>query len=161
MKRLILVRHAKSSWEHSVTDHDRPLKTRGINDANAVSKALIGHFQPDIVLSSDAVRTSITANIFISNLNIEEKIVQFIPDLYDFSGSNLLQVIKSCENHINTLMIFGHNHALTSFVNSYGDTYIDNVPTSGVVVIEFEIDLWKHLTPGKTIYTLFPRDLKP
>ena len=160
MKQLILVRHAKSSWEHSVDDHDRPLKRRGFKDANSVSKALIGHFEPDLVLSSDALRASTTADIFITNLNINREIVQLDSVLYDFSGENLIKTIKKCHDKVNLLMIFGHNHALTGFVNTFGDKYIDNVPTSGVVIIKFDIDDWNDLKPGKTFYTLFPRDLK-
>ncbi|MGB5419549.1 SixA phosphatase family protein [Algibacter sp.] len=160
MKKLILVRHAKSSWEYDVTDHERPLKSRGYKDADIVSKALKGRLKPDLVISSDAARTKETSDIFVSNLNINTDIVTYNHDLYDFSGANLLQVIKSCDNIINTLMIFGHNHALTAFVNTYGDTYIDNVPTSGVVIIEFDINQWHDLKPGKTLTTLFPRDLK-
>jgi phosphohistidine phosphatase len=57
-------------------------------------------------------------------------------------------------------MVFGHNHAITAFVNAYGSVYIDNVPTCGVVIIDFDINNWKDLNKGKTVKTLFPRDLK-
>lgn len=161
MKTLILVRHAKSSWEFNVMDHERPLNERGINDANNISNTLdLSNLHLDMVLSSDSVRTKTTAKIFISNLNIDETIVHFNHNLYDFSGSNLLDVIQKCDETINTLMIFGHNHAITAFVNTYGDIRMDNVPTCGVVVIEFDINNWKDLNKGKTKKTLFPRDLK-
>ncbi|MDA9070232.1 histidine phosphatase family protein [Arenitalea sp.] len=161
MKKLVLVRHAKSSWEHDVTDHQRPLKKRGFKDADMVSNSFKKiSLTADFLISSDAIRAKTTAEIFISNLNMDESIVRFTHDLYDFSGKSLLRVIKSCDDIINTLMVFGHNHALTDFVNTYGDKYIDNVPTSGLVIIEFDIDNWKDLKPGKTCYTLFPRDLK-
>ena len=161
MKKLVLVRHAKSSWEHDVTDHQRPLKKRGFKDADMVSNSFKKKsLTADFLISSDAIRAKTTAEIFISNLNIDESIVRFIHDLYDFSGKSLLRVIKSCDDTINTLMVFGHNNALTDFVNTFGDKYIDNVPTSGLVIIEFNIDNWKGLKPGKTSYTLFPRDLK-
>ena len=161
MKKLILVRHAKSSWEFNVTDHERPLNEKGIKDANNVSNELnLKDLNLDLVLSSDSVRTKTTANTFISNLNIKESLVYFNHDLYDFSGGNLVRVIKNCDKNINTLMIFGHNHAITAFVNTYGSIYIDNVPTCGVVIIDFDINNWKDLNKGKTVETLFPRDLK-
>lgn len=161
MKKLILVRHAKSSWKHDVIDHQRPLKDRGINDSNLVSEFLNKKdLKVDLVLCSDAVRTTMTADIFISNLNIEKSNVQFNHGLYDFAGADLVRVIKSCNNAVNSLMVFGHNHAITAFVNTYGDKYVDNVPTSGVTVIEFDIDTWDNLKVGKTIFTIFPRDLK-
>jgi phosphohistidine phosphatase len=57
-------------------------------------------------------------------------------------------------------MIFGHNHALTAIANTYGDTYIDNIPTCGVVIIKFNISNWSQLAPGKIVKTIFPRDFK-
>ena len=161
MKKLILVRHAKSSWEHDVIDHQRPLNKRGFSDASIVSNNLnIKVLDLDNVLSSDAIRAKTTAEIFIQNLNIDQKIVSLKSKLYDFSGGNLVKVITECDDKTEYVMVFGHNHSITSFVNSYGDTYIDNVPTCGVTMIEFNIDSWKDLKPGKTVFTLFPRDLK-
>lgn len=161
MKNIILVRHAKSSWKYNVIDHERPLNERGHNDANMVSNNLINsNLSVNLILSSDAVRAKTTADIFISNLKINKNIVQFNHDLYDFAGSNLIKTIKACDDSIKNLMIFGHNHAITAFVNTYGNQYIDNVPTCGVVIINFDIDNWNNLTQGKTTKTLFPRDLK-
>jgi phosphohistidine phosphatase len=161
MKNLILVRHAKSSWKYNVIDHQRPLKKRGRLDAALVAKALNKYdFDIDLVLCSDAVRTRMTSEIFSSELNIIPEIVKLKHDLYDFSGTNLIRTIKSCNAKVNTLMVFGHNHAITDFVNTYGSSYIDNVPTSGVVMIEFNIENWNALKPGKTLFTLFPRDFK-
>lgn len=161
MKKTILVRHAKSSWKHNVIDHERPLNERGYKDANLVSTNLKeSNLDINLVLSSDAIRAKTTANIFVSNLGIDSKIVHLNHELYDFSGINLVEVVKACDNSVDTLMVFGHNHAITAFANTYGDNYIENVPTSGVVIIEFDIENWKHLNKGKTIKTLFPRDLK-
>ena len=161
MKKLILVRHAKSSWEHNVTDHERPLNKRGFSDANLVSNSLKNKsISLDFVLSSDAVRAKTTAEIFMVTLNIDKRIFKLNYNLYDFSGSELVKVISGCEDEINNLMVFGHNHAITAFVNAYGDKYIGNVPTCGVTMIEFEIDSWKDLKPGKTVLSVFPRDLK-
>lgn len=161
MKKLILVRHAKSSWKHNVIDHERPLKDRGVNDAQKISNYFKdSNINVELALSSDAMRTKTTANIFMSNLGISQEIFSLNHDLYDFSGENLVKTIKNCDDKINQLMIFGHNHAITAVVNTFGDKYIDNVPTCGVVIIGFEIDSWKKLNQGKTIKTIFPRDLK-
>lgn len=161
MKKLIVVRHAKSSWTYDVVDHERPLASRGFTDAQLVSDELKNMaLSVDYVISSDANRAKTTAELFVSNLDIDKNLLNFNQDLYDFSGDKLLSVIKSTNNEYNHLMVFGHNYALTFFVNKFGDKYIDNVPTSGVVVIEFDITDWHNLKPGKTIKTIFPRDLK-
>ena len=57
-------------------------------------------------------------------------------------------------------MLFGHNHALTYFVNTYGDDYIENLPTSGLVIFEFDIATWKDLKPGKIIDLIIPKNLR-
>ena len=161
MKKLTLIRHAKSSWEFNVIDHERPLNKRGLNDASLVSNYLKKeNLEVDTLICSDAVRTKTTADIFISELNIDLDIVSYSHDLYDFEGSLLTKEIKSCNHSINNLMVFGHNHAITSFVNSFGNQYIENVPTCGVTIIEFDIDDWNELNQGATVKTIFPRDLK-
>jgi phosphohistidine phosphatase len=160
MKKIIIVRHAKSSWEHDVTDHERPLNERGLEDAHKVSYACKNKLHPDLIVSSDAVRAKSTAHIFISNLNIDISNLNLNHDLYDFSGEKLISVIKYCDDRYKELMIFGHNNAITYFVNKYGDNYVDNVPTCGVVIIEFDITHWNELKKGITTKKIFPKDFK-
>ena len=81
-------------------------------------------------------------------------------DIYDFGGNQLVNFIKSLDNDLQKIMIFGHNHALTSIANTFGTKYIDNVPTAGLVKLSFDIDNWKDLKKGVTTITIFPRDLK-
>ena len=64
------------------------------------------------------------------------------------------------DDHINKVVIFGHNHAFTSLANSLGDTYIDNLPTSGLVMIEFQVDKWQDVIQGTTKLVLTPKDFK-
>lgn len=160
MKTLILVRHAKSSWEYKVSDFERPLKPRGFKDADKIFKVLKNEIHPDIIISSDANRAKTTAELYVNHLNTDKNKINLNHLLYDFSGVNLIQVVKKCKNSVDVLMIFGHNNAITNFVNTYGDVIIDNVPTCGVTIIEFNIENWSDLNKGKTIKTLFPRDLK-
>lgn len=161
MRKIIIVRHAKSSWEYNVIDHERPLNSKGEKDAKLISQHLKSYkLNPDLILSSDAVRANTTCNIFIENLNLDKNKVYLNHDLYDFVGYNLLEVIKNCEDSFEILMVFGHNHAITAFVNTYGDVYIENVATSGVIMLEFDVDTWKDLKSGKTVLKVFPKDLK-
>lgn len=162
MKKIIIIRHAKSTWNEHVNDHERGLKTRGFKDAERVSiKFSELHIVPDKLVSSTANRANLTAEIFIKNLNISQNKFSLERNLYDFTGENLVKTIKNIEANIDTLMIFGHNHALTYFVNNFGDRYIENVPTSGLVVIDFQIDSWKNIYKGHTTHIIFPRDLNP
>lgn len=161
MKKLTLIRHAKSSWELDLPDHLRPLNLRGMNDADLVSKHVKSEtFIPELLLSSNAERAKITAEIFIKNLNIPREICQFTHELYDFSGDYLKFHIKNCPNKINHLMVFGHNDAITNFVNTYGSKTIATVPTCGVVTITFRTASWKEIGLGETIQYIFPKALK-
>ncbi len=161
MKTLYLVRHAKSSWEHDAIDHERPLKDRGFKDANLVSNHLKENLtRPDLVMSSDAMRAKTTAYIFAKNLGIDEDDIVLNHKLYDFSGRDLIDVIANCDDSVGILMVFGHNHAMTAFVNTYGDVYTGNVATSGFTHIEFDIASWKDLKLGKTVQSLYPKQLK-
>lgn len=161
MKILYLIRHAKSSWEHNLKDHSRPLKKRGVKDVFFVCNNLFDSIlYPDLILSSDAERAKETAILFISHLDLNRIELLLDKRLYDFSGNELTNVIRSCDESIDKLMIFGHNYAITNFVNTYGDLDIDNVPTCGFVEIHFEIDSWEELKTGVTVKTVFPKDLK-
>ncbi len=161
MKNLYLVRHAKSSWEYNLSDHERPLNNRGYKDANLVSNYLRNSLKlPDLVISSDAIRAKTTARIYVDNLGISEDIFELDYKLYDFSGIDLTEVIKNCDDSVNTLMVFGHNHAMTYFVNTFGNKPIGNVPTSGFTHIELDINSWIDLKKGITVQTLFPKQLK-
>jgi phosphohistidine phosphatase len=160
MKKLTLVRHAKSSWKFDLPDNQRPLNTRGMNDAIKVSNILkTTNFKPDLLFSSNAIRAQTTAEIFIKNLNISMNICHFKHELYDFSGEYLTFHIKNCPNHINHLMVFGHNDAITNFVNTFGNKTIDNVPTCGLVTITFDTHLWNEISLGETISTIFPKNI--
>ncbi len=162
MKTIYLVRHAKSSWKHDVEDHQRPLKGRGKRDGVLVSKEVKKEIEevPQKIISSDAVRAYTTALYFKKALGISDADFETKHELYDFSGQNVMRIIKSLPDTLDKVMIVGHNHAFTSVVNMLGNRYIDNVPTCGFVMLQFDEKKWSEITTGKTVKTIFPRDLK-
>lgn len=161
MKTIVLVRHAKSSWEQNVSDLNRPLSMRGFTDANLVSKAFKSYdFHPDAIYSSPANRAATTCNIFMKNLSLPKSLLAIEEQLYDFGGNKVRQFIKSLNDDLKKIMIFGHNHAFTSLTNSLGDTHIDNLPTSGLVKIDFNVDQWQKVSVGTTKMILTPKDFK-
>lgn len=160
-KTLVLIRHAKSSWEFDVSDSDRPLNKRGLNDAKLVSLALMKkNFSIDKVYSSPANRAYSTCKIFQEILNWNKNLISLEEKLYDFSGYSVTQFISDLDNDLDTVALFGHNHAFTSIINIFGDRLIDNLPTSGLVVLSFNVDSWKYVKYGHTELMLFPRDFK-
>jgi len=161
MKTLILVRHGKSSWEFNFSDRERPLKSRGFNDANLVaSEFLESHDIPERIFSSPANRALTTCKVFIKVFGLSENVISISDDLYDFGGESVITFIKNLSNNINSVMIFGHNHAFTSISNIFGSNFIDNLPTSGLVKINMDLDDWKDLKQGETTALIIPKELK-
>lgn len=161
MKNLILVRHGKSSWKYSVSDKDRPLLQRGINDGHLVVNAFKQkNVAIDAVYSSPANRALHTCLIFLRGLQYPFDQFEITNELYDFSGDDVLQFVRTFDDALDTVMIFGHNHAFTHLANALGSTYIDNVPTSGLVHLTFGTDQWRTLGKGTTANTIFPKHLK-
>ncbi|MBW2960624.1 SixA phosphatase family protein [Mesonia aestuariivivens] len=162
MKKLIVVRHGKSSWKNAdLADHDRPLKKRGYNDAQLVIKAFRTYFQhPVKMISSSAKRALTTAEMFKEGLEVNDDNFEVLADLYTFQVLELLEVIKNQPDEDNKLMVFGHNPAMTQLVNFLGDEVIENLPTTGLVVIDFEVESWKSISNGKTLVKLFPKMFK-
>ncbi|MHC5201615.1 SixA phosphatase family protein [Myroides sp. LJL119] len=161
MKKLVLIRHAKSSWDTVMKDSERPLSRRGIKDAHLVSTALIEHL-PDkyIIWSSIAKRAKETAVIFGQNMDMNLDCIILKPEIYTFEYKTLLEAIKKCENRHDSLILFGHNNAITKFVNKFGNLFYNNIPTCGVVILNFNQDKWEDIEYGNIELTIFPRDLK-
>ncbi|HET8885475.1 MAG TPA: histidine phosphatase family protein [Salinimicrobium sp.] len=161
MKRLVLVRHGKSSWKHDLPDDQRPLKKRGYSDAELVTNFYEDFYtSPALFWVSPAVRASETAKIFKKHFMLPDDYFEVKDELYTFEGSELLKVIKSCDDAVNRLFVFGHNPGLTNVANRVGDQYFENIPTTGLVVIDFETDHWDAIKNGKTVLNVFPKNLK-
>lgn len=161
MKNLILIRHAKSSWDAPLEDKDRPLSKRGIYDAHLMASK-VGEYLPKsfIVWSSTAKRAKNTAYIFAENLSIPIENIEFKDDLYTFDTHGLEKAIKNCNNQFDNLILFGHNDAITNFVNIFGNRTVENVPTAGFVSLSFNESDWKEIRKGKIENVLFPSHLK-
>lgn len=161
MKRLFIVRHAKSSWDSPyLSDFDRPLNKRGKRNlpdmANRFSET---NFQVDFIISSPAERAWATAKGFAKTLNITHK--NFMDDerLYHASTTAIKQVISVADNTHDSIMIFGHNPGLTTLINELSDFNLYNLPTCAICGIEFTFNSWKDIlnTKGQKIYYDFPK----
>lgn len=161
MKTIIFIRHGKSSWDYEVSDKDRPLKERGINDAHLVGAKLESlKVTIDAAFSSPANRALHTAMIVLRNLDFDFNKFKVTDALYDFSGDSVLGFLKSLDNGLNTVLIFGHNYAFTTLVNTLGDRYIENLPTASMAQIVFKTKDWNSLSEGMSENIIFPKDLR-
>lgn len=156
-----MVRHAKSSWDRPLSDRERPLAARGLRDVALMSAYIAKNKpKPDLLWTSDANRAHTTALYFKEAYRVEDSLFEIRPNLYDFGGSQVLEEIKSCDNAVNHLMIFGHNHAFTSLTNMLGSEYIENLPTCGFVHLEFNVDSWREINSGSTRFILVPKEIR-
>jgi phosphohistidine phosphatase len=163
MKRLILVRHAKSSWkEVALPDVDRPLIKRGKRDAPRMGKHLARQgVRPDIILASPAKRARKTAQLLAAQLADAGGRILFDPALYEATAALLLERVRALDETWNAVMMVGHNPGLTEFANLLTGLGIDNLPTCGVVVADLELNSWREIDVGcgKLVLYLIPKEL--
>ncbi|WKK85194.2 histidine phosphatase family protein [Marivirga arenosa] len=140
MKKLLIVRHAKSSWDNpSLNDYDRPLNDRGKRDAPKMSFWLSKKANVDLILSSGARRALDTAKAFQATLHSP---LEIDDKLYHASSKQLLSIIKSVDDEINSLMIVSHNPGINDLVHYLNSGFQENVPTCGILHFDFEVKKW-------------------
>ena len=147
MKRLILVRHAKSSWKDlELRDFDRPLNKRGKRDAPFMGKLLAGdQVMPDLIISSPAKRAFSTAKKIAAEIGYPLENILTHKRLYESDTDDFINVFAEVDDSVETLMIFSHNPGLTILNNFLSDKRIDNIPTCGIVTIDLKIKSWKKI----------------
>jgi phosphohistidine phosphatase len=159
-KRLFLVRHAKSSHEDpTLKDFDRPLNERGKRDAPAMGSRLknLG-VVVDRIISSPSRRTRQTAKLMLERMAISLEKVNWEQAIYRCASSTLRERVREIGDGFDNVMIFGHNPSITSAANFFQkDTVLENVPTTGVVAIEFNIGSWTELDSVKGKLLFFER----
>jgi phosphohistidine phosphatase len=147
MKTLILVRHAKSSWEDkNSTDYERTLSNRGKKDAPFMAGILKDkNVKIDLILCSPAIRALTTAKIFAKELGIAEKEIVADKNIYEAGRKDLLKILLETDDSVDHLMLFGHNPGLTYLSNYLCNFETDNIPTCGIVCMQLDFDSWKYL----------------
>lgn len=162
MKTLVIIRHAKSSWDNiSLSDFERPLNDRGLRDAPRMGKRLNEkEITPDLLLTSPAKRALTTCHFFADALQCPATSITTDPALYHASEETILKIIKSQADTSDVIFLFGHNPGLTDFVNKITDTYIQNIPTCGMVGLSFTVSHWNEIRweSGELIFFDYPKN---
>jgi len=161
-KELLLVRHAKSSWDDpNLDDHDRPLNERGLRNAPDMGKRIqVWGIRPDAWISSTALRAITTAEILAEQVGFPPHQIQRSKDLYHASATDLQEFIAGLDDAIGSAILFGHNPSMTSLVANLYGLPIDNVPTCGVVHLQFNENTWTAVSsaPPARAYFDFPKN---
>ena len=170
MRRLILLRHAKSDRPAGVADHGRPLNDRGRRAAPAVGTRLAEEgVRPDLALVSTAQRTRETWEAMAAMLGDPE--IRWQREIYEASAHQILTVIQSAPDSAATVIVVGHNPGLGDLASDLageGPRAVRNrlaleFPTAAYVVIDFDTDSWAEIGPGQGRLDRFvrPRDIDP
>jgi phosphohistidine phosphatase len=164
MKRVVIVRHAKSVPYGYEDDFTRDLTDRGKNDAKLVSSELMKKgINPDILISSPAKRALKTARIFADNLEFERSQITEIKDIYDgLTTSEFLELIQSLPDDTGTVFFFGHNPGFHFFVNNLLKISVNEMPTCATVGIDFSVNVWNEIEArtGQIAFRITPKMLK-
>jgi phosphohistidine phosphatase len=168
MKRLYLLRHAKSSWKDtSLPDHDRPLNGRGRRAAKAMARHMREHgIEPELVLCSTARRARETLERIEPGL--DTRAVHLEPDLYAASAHALLERLRGVPDTVESVLLIGHNPGLQDLAlelarpGSAADELAEKYPTAALATLAFEASTWRELDRGtaELVELVRPRDLE-
>ena len=163
MKLLVLIRHAKSSWDDpQVDDHDRPLNEHGLRNAPEMGKRIREcGVSLDALISSTAMRARTTAEIIAGSINWPIKRISFDSNLYHASATELQNYVGSLSNDFSGVALFGHNPGMTSLTANLWGLPIDNIPTCGMVRLEFLENSWDEVSSAIPVRAQidFPKNL--
>lgn len=149
MKKIVIMRHAKSSWDDdSLKDFDRPLNDRGMHDASLLGGFIKRSGQlPDLIFSSPAKRARQTATLFCESTSVKTESVIWTDKFYYGSASDYVDAIRSCDfKDVETVMLVGHNPLVEQTVRllcGENQHSLLRMPTAAVVCLEYPADDWK------------------
>jgi phosphohistidine phosphatase len=149
MKTLLILRHAKSSWkDEALPDHDRPLNKRGKEDAPRMGKLLLDEdLIPDLILSSDALRTRTTTELVVEESHFDGEII-YSRDLYAAESETCIQVLAEMGGEARCVMIVGHNPGLEELLQDLTGEYMP-LPTAALAQVNLAIDHWSELAASE------------
>lgn len=163
MRRVIIVRHAKSVPYGYDNDFQRDLTDRGITDAEKISTILKEEgIIPDLIIASPARRTMHTANIYCRNLDIDPATIRQEASFYDSATTqDFIEVLQKLPDEVQTVCVFGHNPAVYYWVSNLVKYFNGDMPTCSTVAIDFAVDKWADVAAriGKKAFQHVPKEM--
>lgn len=164
MLTLFLIRHAKSSWdEPGLSDKERPLNKRGKKDAPMMGGILAERNEiPELIYASPAERAYKTAEAIAEKTGYKKAKIIKDNRLYMAGIADFHEVISATKKQYSTIMVFSHNYGITDFANYLTNAGIENIPTCGVVKINFDFNDWVKINNSKGVmeYFIYPKMYK-
>lgn len=161
LKKLIIIRHAKSNQSFLGNDFERPLNERGLTDAPIMANRLKGtDIKIDNLIASPAIRAKKTAELFAETLQQPKDKIIFISALYHASAETFYEVVAGLADELNTVALFSHNPGITYFVNSLvSNVKLDNMPTCAIFAISADTHHWREFSKAtkKMLFFDYPK----
>lgn len=161
MKELLLLRHAKSSWDDtSLADFDRPLNERGKKAAPLMGKILREKkLKPELILCSPSKRTRQTIKLFLEAAKLEID-VTFEDGIYEASVTKLIKLLQSQKSKTQSILMVGHNPGMAGLLTELTGE-IEHFPTAALAKIDLKIENWSDITrgAGELAWILRPKEL--
>jgi phosphohistidine phosphatase len=153
MRRLTLIRHAKSSWDYAeLSDFERPLNARGRRDAPAMAARLASQLErPLRLISSPALRAITTAHTFAAALAVPNTAIRIDPRIYEAARGTLLGIVREGDDADSHVLLFGHNPGFSELAQILAPCPFTDLPTCAVVTIGFEAPQWRDIRHGSGV----------
>ena len=160
-REILIIRHAKAEEiRYGQNDFDRALKKRGLRDSDKMGNLLLNRqLNPDLICSSPAKRTTMTAEIMADILGYDKDKILFKSEIYEAGLITLLNIVNSFPDDAQRIYMVGHNPGFTMLADYLGDQNIDFIPTCGIAYIRFELDSWTMVSKGlgQTVWLEIPK----
>jgi len=162
MKTLLLMRHAKSSWDNNeLSDFDRPLNSRGRRDAPRMGQLLAQEdLTPDLIVTSAARRAATTAELVALAAGYGGDI-HYTRELYLADTDTYLELAREIASDVNGLLLVGHNPDMEALVSLLAG-HEERMPTAALAHFRLAIDHWSALTEetgGELVALWRPKEL--
>jgi len=161
MKKIYLIRHAKSSWKDAtIDDFERPLNGRGKRDVAFMGKRLkMFEVMPDLIYTSPAKRAEKTAKEIAKEIACDKKKIKLNDTLYEGSYEGYLDLIHTIDDHYSSIFIIAHNPTITEVGERLSGAILSNIPTCAIVCISFDVESFKEITEesGHILFFDYPK----
>lgn len=161
MKKIYLIRHAKSSWkDETLEDFERPLNKRGKRDVEFMGKRLKSFdIFPDVIISSSAKRAEKTAKALAEEIEYSKKKIVFTKGLYECSFESYLSLIHSLDDSFSDVFILGHNPSITEAGERLSGAILTNIPTCAIVCLSFDVEHFSDIAEesGAILFFDYPK----
>ena len=163
MKTLILIRHAKSSWDApGLSDSERPLNERGKKDAPEMAKRLKQKgIKVDLFVSSPAKRARQTAKCFAEEYDVKKDDILLVEDLYMASQEGFYGAVSQLNDKNDVVALFSHNPGISEFASSLTNVRVDDMPTCAMFALQVQTDKWKNFQDSEKNFLFFDYPKNP